>query len=98
MKTVEEMIIGCEHDGSFIPVSEVKRLMEKYASQKSVTFGEDHNFTDLFGFEILDLKEAKSDQEKLNALEHHLRILEGLSQEAINSIESKIGEIKYPKS
>lgn len=27
----EEILKGCEHDGSYIPVSEVKRLMQKYA-------------------------------------------------------------------
>ena len=31
MKTIDEMLIGCEHDGSFIPAKEVKRLMLKYA-------------------------------------------------------------------
>lgn len=33
MKTKEEILKGCEHDGSYIPVSEVKRLMEEYAEQ-----------------------------------------------------------------
>ena len=32
MKTTKEEILkGCEHDGSYIPVSEVKRLMQEYA-------------------------------------------------------------------
>lgn len=31
MKTVEETIKGYEHDGSFIPIEEVKRLMKAYA-------------------------------------------------------------------
>ena len=30
MKT-DEILKGCEHDGSFIPVSEVKRLMRRTA-------------------------------------------------------------------
>lgn len=29
--TAEEFLKGCEHDGSFIPVSEVKRLMIDFA-------------------------------------------------------------------
>jgi len=33
MKTIDELLKGCEHDGSYIPVSEVKRLMEAYAQQ-----------------------------------------------------------------
>ena len=33
MKTIDEMLIGCEHDGSYIPVNEVKRLMREYAQQ-----------------------------------------------------------------
>ncbi len=37
-KTKEEILIGCEHDGSFIPVSEVKRLMDVYAKQEAIAF------------------------------------------------------------
>ena len=33
MKTAEEFIKGCEHDGSYIPVSEVLRLMESYVRE-----------------------------------------------------------------
>lgn len=33
MKTPVELIKGCEHDGSFIPVSEVIRLMYDYHAQ-----------------------------------------------------------------
>lgn len=32
-KSIDELLKGCEHDGSFIPVSEVKRLMEEYRNQ-----------------------------------------------------------------
>lgn len=32
--TVEKLLEGCEHDGSFIPVGEVKRLMKEYARFK----------------------------------------------------------------
>ena len=28
----DKLLIGCEHDGSFIPVSEVKRLMKETAN------------------------------------------------------------------
>jgi len=38
MKTKEEYLIGCEHDGSYIPVSEVLRLMESYAKEKAIEF------------------------------------------------------------
>jgi len=31
MKTQKEFLKGCEHDGSFVPVNEVKRLMSEYA-------------------------------------------------------------------
>jgi len=31
MKTKEDFLKGCEHDGSYIPVNEVKRLMDEYA-------------------------------------------------------------------
>lgn len=27
---MNKLLIGCEHDGSFIPVNEVKRLMQEY--------------------------------------------------------------------
>ena len=33
MKTLDEFIKGCEHDGSYVPVKEVKRLMLEYADQ-----------------------------------------------------------------
>lgn len=32
--TVEKLLEGCEHDGSFIPVGKVKRLMKEYARIK----------------------------------------------------------------
>ena len=32
MKTQKEFLKGCEHDGSFVPVNEVKRLMSEYAN------------------------------------------------------------------
>lgn len=32
--TAEKLLEGCEHDGSFIPVREVKILMQKYACFK----------------------------------------------------------------
>jgi len=33
--TAEEILKGCEHDGSYIPVSEVIRLMQEYASLRT---------------------------------------------------------------
>ena len=33
MKEIDEFLIGCEHDGSYIPVDEVKRLMKEYADR-----------------------------------------------------------------
>lgn len=32
--TARELMIGCEHDGSYIPVREVERLMKEYARIK----------------------------------------------------------------
>ena len=32
--TAEKLLEGCEHDGSYIPVGEVKRLMKEYARIK----------------------------------------------------------------
>lgn len=32
--TVEKLLEGCEHDGSYIPVGEVKRLMKEFARIK----------------------------------------------------------------
>ena len=31
MKTKEDFLKGCEHDGSYIPVNEVKKLMDNWA-------------------------------------------------------------------
>jgi hypothetical protein len=33
-KLAEEILKGCEHDGSYIPVTEVKRLMQTYHKAK----------------------------------------------------------------
>ena len=33
-KTPEEFMKGCEHDGSFVPVNEVIRLMKGFAKQE----------------------------------------------------------------
>lgn len=35
-KSIDELFSECEHDGSFIPVSEVKRLMEAYRPQSVI--------------------------------------------------------------
>jgi len=29
--TIEEFIVDCEHDGSYVPINEVLRLMKEYA-------------------------------------------------------------------
>jgi len=34
MKTITEMLVHCEHDGSMIPVSEVRRLMREYTAEQ----------------------------------------------------------------
>lgn len=36
MKTIDEILKECEHDGSYIPVSEVKRLMQEYNQTLSI--------------------------------------------------------------
>lgn len=33
-KLIDEILKGCEHDGSYIPVTEVKRLMQSYHEVK----------------------------------------------------------------
>lgn len=33
-KLIDEILKGCEHDGSYIPVTEVKRLMQSYHESK----------------------------------------------------------------
>jgi len=38
---VDEMLKGCEHDGSYIPVSEIRRLLIKCAQQSSNVTDED---------------------------------------------------------
>jgi len=56
-----------------------------------------NSYCDLLGFEIIGLKNAKNDIDKINILEGHKQILEGLVRDAIDSIDRKIGTIKYPK-
>lgn len=50
---------------------------------------------DLLGFEIIGLKEAKTDSEKLIAFENHKELLKGLVREAISTINEEISTIKY---
>ena len=33
MKAIDEVLKGCEHDGSYIPVNDVIRCMQEYARQ-----------------------------------------------------------------
>ena len=37
IKTPEELLLNCEHDGSFVPVSEIVRLIKAYAAQLELT-------------------------------------------------------------
>ena len=39
-KLIDKTLIGCEHDGSYISVGEVKRLMKKFASHLYSAWGE----------------------------------------------------------
>ena len=34
--SIDEILKGCEHDGSYIPVSEVRRLLIKYAQSSKI--------------------------------------------------------------
>ena len=54
-------------------------------------------YKDLLGFEIEGLNLAKTDSERLEILNNHKELLEGLTSEAINSIDNMINRIKYPE-
>lgn len=53
---------------------------------------------DLLGFEIIGLKEAKTSEEKIKAIEKHILLLEGLTSEAISALENKVANMKYPEN
>ena len=43
----DEIMKGCEHDGSYIPVNEVRRLMDEYAewlAEQAFNAGKDFQF------------------------------------------------------
>ncbi len=54
-------------------------------------------YKDLFGFEVIGLAEAKTDEDKVEALEKHIDLIEGLSSEVILSLEKKASQLKYPQ-
>ncbi len=53
-------------------------------------------FMDGFGFEVIGLSEAITDEAKIDALEKHLDLIQGLSNEVVFSIEKKIAQLKFP--
>jgi len=52
-------------------------------------------YEDLFGFEIIGLKQCETKEEKIIVLRQHLEMLEGLSNESISDIERRISDLKY---
>jgi len=63
MKTLEKMLKGCEHDGSYIPVNEVKRLMQEYAFLAWMA-GEENGRSELSSYSELDKEGSKKDFEQ----------------------------------
>ena len=59
--------------------------------------GIDRYFKDGHGHEILGLKEAKTKEEKIAAVQKHLDMLEGLHSEIYNAVEQKLVDIKTDK-
>jgi hypothetical protein len=55
-----------------------------------------NKYTDGHGYEITGLEEAKTKDEKIKALENHLRFLEMHHIEVYNGVERMRDEIKYP--
>lgn len=47
------------------------------------------------GYEINGLKEAKTKAEKIEAMEKHMKLIEGLFNEAYSTLENKVAELKY---
>lgn len=70
-----------------------KLIKFKISSIFNITMEE---FTCGFGFEIEGLKEAKTDAEKITAIEKHVVLLGELCNEAISSLERKVSNLKYP--
>lgn len=42
--TTQEFIIGCEHDGSYVPVGEVIRLLDEFAELRLEEFKESAHY------------------------------------------------------
>jgi len=57
----------------------------------------DKYFKDGHGYEIIGLKEAKTKEEKITAVENHMHMLEGLHSEIYNAVEQKLVDIKNDK-
>ena len=57
----------------------------------------DRYFKDGHGHEIEGLKEAKTKEEKIAAIEKHMHMLEGLHSEIYNAVEQKLVDIKADK-
>ncbi len=53
-----------------------------------------NNYEDSFGIEIEGLEKAKTNNEKIVAIERHLTIIEGLYNEATTNLENKIYKLK----
>jgi len=47
------------------------------------------------GYEIHGLKEAKTKFEKIEAMEKHMKLIDGLFNEAYSTLENKVAELKY---
>lgn len=54
-------------------------------------------FEDTLGFEIRGLKEAKTIDEKIKAIEYHKELIEGLTNEAIHDLEKRIHHLRSEK-
>lgn len=52
-------------------------------------------FFDGHGYEILGLVDAKTDEEKIVALQKHLEMLKGHHNEVYRAVELKLADIKY---
>jgi hypothetical protein len=102
MKTIEKIIKGCDHDGSFIPISQVKLLMHEYAEQfkwdysKNCTCGEDDRFGETWCCNNCGLPTAKHTVEETQIC-GNCRKYQGDTPEFIGLGVCNAGEYKYSK-
>jgi len=78
MKTITEMLVHCEHDGSMIPVSEVRRLMREYTGEQCHKRDELLSISHKLIGEIIDNYEADAinlPAEMYNELKFHWKQL-----------------------